>query len=217
MNKLAFALTLIFTNIATFAVSKMFFTGKQNSMAIVEDSPYMNLVQSYYEAMNTPPSENTAQMFSSIVAQDWVAVPSLEGGNGIEGIIKTLGMQYNIVPNMKTEIKEMIYSGNRITVISTISGNPFGQFMGVSTDGVKSFEIASVDIHTIRDSKIVETQRFADWSVAISQVKNDDINLTDNTQESLQNDETQSQSQTQDDEIEQSGIQVINPNSQIIQ
>ena len=43
--------------------------------------------------------------------------------------------------------------------------------MGVPTDGTKSFKILTIDMHTVKDGKILETHHVEDWATAMRQLK----------------------------------------------
>lgn len=171
MNKSVFAIAIIATNIVTFSVTKMFVGKSTVASQGAEENKYLPLVHAYYDAINTPPSENTPQMLASIVSNEWIALPPLSGGNGIDGIVRTLGTRYNTVPNIKINVQEVLPSGeDRLIVRTVITGTPNGQFMGVNAMQGKTFEINAIDVHTIKDGKLAELQHVEDWSTAIKQV-----------------------------------------------
>ena len=52
----------------------------------------------------------------------------------------------------------MLVVDNRVIVRSIATGtpnSPEGYFFGVPTDGSKSFEVQTIDIHTVEDGKLV--------------------------------------------------------------
>ena len=64
----------------------------------------------------------------------------------------------------------MIQAGDRVIVRGRASGTPKGPLFGVDGKG-KSFTIMSIDIHTIKDGKIVKTYHVEDWAGALAQLK----------------------------------------------
>ena len=63
----------------------------------------------------------------------------------------------------------MSIAKNKIIVRGEATGTPAGKFFGSQTNG-KSFKIMSIDIHTVRNAKIVKTHHIEDWSGALRQV-----------------------------------------------
>jgi predicted ester cyclase len=82
-------------------------------------------------------------------------------------------MFHGMIPDLKWEVQEMLVEGNRVIVRSKATGtpnSPEGYFFGVPTDGSKSFEIQTIDIHTIEGGKMIRSFHTEDWATAIQQV-----------------------------------------------
>lgn len=125
------------------------------------------IVQQFYDnfgkvdanTLNTYMDENRTSTSSQITATGtlWFADQSA-------GFLKA-------IPDMKLTIQEVIGQGNKVIVRSIISGTPSsGNFMGVNTDGNKSFSIIAIDIHTIQNNKIVSSYHLEDWAGALQQL-----------------------------------------------
>ena len=78
---------------------------------------------------------------------------------------------WKLIPDLKWEPQDIINEGNKLVVRSIVSGTPNGDFMGLPTDGTKSFKIMTIDIHKIEDGKIVEVHHLEDWGTAMKQLK----------------------------------------------
>jgi len=52
-----------------------------------------------------------------------------------------------------------------------ISSTTNGDFIGVQTDGTKSFKIISIDFHTVIDGKLTSVHHLEDWGTAMKQLK----------------------------------------------
>ena len=63
----------------------------------------------------------------------------------------------------------MLLSGDRIIVRSEASGTPAGEFFGVPHSG-RSFKIMTIDIHTVKDGKLVVAHHVEDWASALRQL-----------------------------------------------
>lgn len=79
-----------------------------------------------------------------------------------------------MIPDLKWEPQEVIEKGNKVIVRIKVSGtpnSPKGKFFGVPTDGSKSFLMMSIDIHTIKDGKVINIYHVEDWATALKQMK----------------------------------------------
>ncbi len=131
------------------------------------------ITQKFYNALSTQPNDATATNLSNWMADKWVSIPTPPGGADLSGFVKTLNMFHGMIPDLKWEVHEMLVDGNRVIVRSTATGtpnSPEGYFFGVPTNGTKSFEIQTIDIHTIENGKIVNSYHCEDWATAIKQV-----------------------------------------------
>ena len=90
---------------------------------------------------------------------------------GKEQLIGQIGFFWKLVPDLKWEIQEMVAEGNQVVVRSLASGTPNRNFMGVQTDGTKSFKTMTIDIHTVENGQVVEVHHLEDWSTAIKQLQ----------------------------------------------
>ncbi len=70
---------------------------------------------------------------------------------------------------MNWEMVEVIEAGDKVIVRGRATGTPQGPMFGVDGQG-RSFDIMSIDVHTIKDGKIVETHHIEDWSTALRQL-----------------------------------------------
>ncbi len=128
-------------------------------------------VQKFYDFLSNPGSKSHAKAFRAVVADNWQSVGNYSGKNKTAGaFIGQLGFFAKLIPNLHWKVEEMIQAGNRVIVRGRATGTPKGPFFGVDGKG-KSFEIMSIDIHTIKDGKIVRTYHVEDWASAIRQLK----------------------------------------------
>jgi predicted ester cyclase len=65
----------------------------------------------------------------------------------------------------------MLRVGNRVIVRSIATGTPNGDFMGLPTDGSKSFKIMTIDIHTVENGQLVQVYHLEDWPTAMQELK----------------------------------------------
>lgn len=74
-----------------------------------------------------------------------------------------------LIPDLGWEIKEVLVDGNRIIVRGEARGTPQGAFFGVPAGG-KSFQIMTIDIHTVANGKLAAAHHVEDWAGAIRQL-----------------------------------------------
>ena len=124
----------------------------------------------FYDKALTVNSETApAEVLSSILAPDFVSRGSVTAETKDE-LVGRFGFFGQLIPDLKTEIQEVLSDGDRYIVRSKATGTPNGDFMGVDTDGTKSFEIMTIDIHRIADGQIVEIHNLEDWPTAMAQL-----------------------------------------------
>ncbi len=133
----------------------------------------LDVVKSFYSDLLTTPADVTADQLRSVVAEDWVSVPTPRGGAGAEGFHKTLKGFGAIIPDLTWEPQEILQDGNRFIVRGKATGTPEGPFFGIDPATGKSFEIMSIDIHTVENGKIVKSNHVEEWATAIRQLKAD--------------------------------------------
>lgn len=128
-------------------------------------------VQTFYELLSNPASAAATEAFSNNTADNWESIGDYSGKNKSKGaFLGQMGFFAKLIPDLKWNVEEMIQSGNRVVVRSRATGTPKGPLFGVDGKG-KSFDIMTIDIHTIEDKKIATTYHIEDWSGALAQLK----------------------------------------------
>jgi predicted ester cyclase len=128
------------------------------------------LIAFYRKALTVNIETNPAEVLNSILTDDFISYGSVES-KGKEGLIGMLNFFWNLMPDLKWEPQELLNDGEKYIVRSKATGTPKGDFMGLTTDGTKSFEIMTIDIHKIVDGKILAVHHIEDWAAAIKQLK----------------------------------------------
>ncbi len=127
-------------------------------------------LSAFYEKALTMSSETTpAEALAPVLAPDFVSRGSVTTETKDE-LIGRFGFFGQVIPDLKMEIQEVLNDGDRYVVRSKATGTPLGDFMGVDTDGTKSFEIMAIDIHRVVDGQIHEVHHLEDWPTAIAQL-----------------------------------------------
>lgn len=123
----------------------------------------------YTKCLTVNAETNVVEAMGKILADNFQSKGSVEAKNK-EQLIGQIQFFWKLVPDLKWEIQEMIQEGNQVVVRSLASGTPNGNFMGVQTDGTKSFKTMTIDIHTVENGQVVEVHHLEDWGTAIKQL-----------------------------------------------
>jgi predicted ester cyclase len=127
-------------------------------------------LNAFYNKALTVNSETTpAVVLTTILADNFVSKGSVENKNK-EQLIGQLGFFWKLIPDLKWEPQEILNDGDKFTVRSLVTGTPNGDFMGLPTDGTKSFSIMTIDIHSIINGKVSEVHHLEDWGTAMKQL-----------------------------------------------
>lgn len=127
-------------------------------------------VEAFYGLLNAPTAPDLAARADKILATNWITAGNNTGGNDKAYFVKAVQGFGQGVPNLKWEILEILKDGNRYIVRGRATGTPAKPFLGVEPAG-KSFDIMSIDIHTVEGGKIVKTFHVEDWAGAIRQLR----------------------------------------------
>jgi steroid delta-isomerase-like uncharacterized protein len=129
------------------------------AVGVMSDREKVTLVRRFYDAMN----QRSPVLLAETLAQDWDDVPRPPGqGPGLAGMQKAVAGYGSVFKDFVVNVDEVLVSGDRVVVRSTNRGVHVGTFAGIPSTG-KSFAMTSIDIHTVRDGKIVQTRHVEDW------------------------------------------------------
>ncbi len=149
-------------------VSALLLIGSVANSALADDKA---VVQTFYDFLSNPASEEHAAAFNGATAQSWESIGDYSGKNKKrdEFIGQVSGFFAKLMPDLKWEVQEMIQEGDTVVVRSRATGTPNGPLFGVDGMG-KSFDILTIDIHTLEGGKIVKTYHVEDWAGALQQL-----------------------------------------------
>lgn len=130
------------------------------------------VVEPFYSKILTRASgADVAATADAIISEKWQSIGDYSGKvKSRDQFVKQMVGFGQLIPDMTWKIEEMIVSGNRVIVRGRASGTPKGPMFGIDGKG-KSWEIMSIDIHTVEDGKIVTSYHIEDWAGAIRQLK----------------------------------------------
>ena len=129
------------------------------------------VVEAFYtQLLSDPNAEDLEARVTKVVVENWVSIPTPRGGKDAAGLVKSLKGFGAAIPDLKWTVKEILQTGNRYVVRSVATGTPVKPFFGVPPSG-KSFEIMTIDIHTVENGRITQSYHVEEWAKAIHQLK----------------------------------------------
>jgi len=132
--------------------------------------PYRDVVAPFYlQALTVNTAAHCADVLTRVLADDFKSHNNQEVKDKAT-LVKQVGYFWQLIPDLKWDPKEVITSGSTVVVRSLATGTPKGMFMGVQTDGSKSFTIDTIDIHTVSGGRIVKVYHLEDWATAMRQL-----------------------------------------------
>ena len=126
-------------------------------------------VAPFYKALNAEFAQDSPDLIKQSTAPQWVSCRGNDVCNSRDEVIAGIGQRLKSVPDLKWEIKEVLVSGNQVTVRGEATGTPAGEFMGAPHSG-RSFKLMSIDVHTLEGGKMVRSYHIEDWLGAVRQL-----------------------------------------------
>ena len=124
----------------------------------------------YLKCLTVNPESNAAEILSNILSEEFISYGSVDSKTKSQ-LIGQISFFWKLIPDLKWEPQDIIIQGNKAVVRSIASGTPNGDFMGIPTDGTKSFKTMTIDIHRIVNGKISTVHHLEDWVTALKQLK----------------------------------------------
>jgi predicted ester cyclase len=126
-------------------------------------------VAPFYKALNSEFAKDSPELIRQSTAPQWMSCRGNDDCVSRDVVLAGMGQRLKSIPDLKWEIKEILVSGNQVTVRGEATGTPAGEFMGVPYTG-KSFKLMSIDVHTLEGDKIIRTYHIEDWLGAVRQL-----------------------------------------------
>jgi steroid delta-isomerase-like uncharacterized protein len=125
-----------------------------------------SIVRSFYEPFNT----GDTAVYDTILAEDWVDTPTGPGQQpGRAGFPPVIEMFRTIFPDLQVMPEDVIVSGNKAAVRSTIRGTHEGELFGIPGTG-QPVEFMAIDIHELENGQIVHTWHVEDFLSVLFQI-----------------------------------------------
>ena len=126
-------------------------------------------VAPFYKALSAEFANDSPDLIRQSTAADWVSCRGNNVCNTRDEVIAGIGQRLKSVPDLKWEIKDVLVSGNQVTIRGEATGTPAADFMGAPHSG-KSFKVMSIDVHTLEGGKMVRSYHIEDWIGAVRQL-----------------------------------------------
>ena len=148
------------------AVSVLALPGAARAQTLTIDQA-REIIAPFYRALNA--GNDAVALVNLATSAEWLSCGGNDTCRGRDQVGVAIAGLQKAVPDLKWEIKEVVVSGDRVIVRGEASGTPTGSFMGVPGCG-KSFRIMSIDVHTIKDGKMIRAYHVEDWMGAVRQL-----------------------------------------------
>jgi predicted ester cyclase len=125
-----------------------------------------DVVRAFYEPFRT----GDTTPYGEILADGWIDVPLAPGQQqGPAGMAGQIAAFRHAMPDYNVTHEDVIVDGDRVAVRNTVSGTHHGAFMGHEPTG-RRIEMRTMDIHRVRDGKIVVTWHLEDFAGLLAQL-----------------------------------------------
>ena len=140
-----------------------------SARAEMSDEAARASVAPFYKALNAAFASDSPDLIRQATAPEWVSCRGNDVCNSRDEVIAGVAARQKSVPDLKWEIKEVLVSGNQVTVRGEATGTPAAEFFGAAPTG-KPFRIMSIDVHTIEGGRMVRSYHIEDWMGAVRQM-----------------------------------------------
>jgi len=128
------------------------------------------VVESFYTLLSNLTVPDVPGRAAKVLAPGWESIGDYSGAKKTRdqfvGQLQGFG---KLMPDLKWVPQEIVQQGQTFVVRGRATGTPNGPFFGVPASG-KSFDIMSIDIHTVENGLIVRSYHVEDWAAALRQL-----------------------------------------------
>jgi predicted ester cyclase len=128
------------------------------------------VVESFYTLLSSLGGPDVPGRAAKVLAPGWQSIGDYSGINkSREQFIGQLQGFGKLMPDLKWLPQDVVQQGNTYVVRSRATGTPTGPLFGVPASG-KSFDVMTIDMHTVENGQIVRSYHVEDWAGAIRQL-----------------------------------------------
>ncbi len=161
-------LILSFTTILIIVVNTACDAQKSNPNEIAKNKKA--IMDFYNKALTVNKDTRPTKVLTPLMETNYTSTSS-SGTKDSKQLMGQLEFFWKLIPDLKWQTQQIINQDDIYVVRSIATGTPNGNFMGLATDGAKSFKITTIDIHTMKNGKFVNTHHVEDWATAMQQLK----------------------------------------------
>lgn len=152
---------------ALLAASALVFSG---GSAFAQDADRSAVEAFYTQLLSSAAEPDITDRAAKIIAANWESIGDYSGTNkSRDQFVRQLQGFGKLMPDLKWAVQDILQQGNRYVVRSQVTGTPTGPLFGVPPSG-KSFDVMSIDIHTVEKGVIVRSYHVEDWAGALRQI-----------------------------------------------
>jgi predicted ester cyclase len=130
------------------------------------DADLTDLIRAFYQPFRT----GDTTIYGEILAADWTDIPLAPGQQqGPSGMAAQIAAFRQAMPDYDVKHEDLVVGSDRVAVRNTVSGTHQGAFMGHEPTG-RRIEMRTMDIHQVRDNRIVITWHLEDFAGLIAQL-----------------------------------------------
>lgn len=127
------------------------------------------IVAPLYDALNQPAKKDVTALLARATNPEYRSYSTNEDWltrDQLADVFKTLG---SAVPDLRWTIKDVLVSGDQITVRGEAAGTPERELFGAKPTG-KSFKTMSIDMFTVKGGKLASAYHVENWVGALQQI-----------------------------------------------
>ena len=155
--------------ISTLAVAGASLPAPAALPARLDEAHAQAIVDGFYGALTASTSEATARGLTAVVDPAWRNCAGGDACQDLPATIRRWSARIDVVPDMQWQRHAVLVAGDHLVVRGEVRGTPKSTFLGLAPNG-QSFHVMTIDIHTVRDGRIVETHHLEDWAAAMRQL-----------------------------------------------
>lgn len=117
-------------------------------------------VRDFYHAVEN----GDEALLRAVLSPEWEEVPMVYPGQpaGPEGYLPIVAAFKAAFPDVRFDIHEMLASGDKVTVRTTIRGTHRGEWLGIAATG-KPIAVDAIDIHHVANGRVIRSWHIEDW------------------------------------------------------
>jgi predicted ester cyclase len=128
------------------------------------------IVAPLYEALNEPSKKDVPALLAQAAHKDYRSCSTNTDCLSRDQLVQVFIQLGKSVPDLHWTIVDLWTVGDQIVVRGEATGTPTGEFFGAKPTG-KSFKTMSIDVFTVRDSKLAKAYHVENWVGALEQIK----------------------------------------------